>query len=78
MRRSRFSQTEFDGISRRESLRDSNPTVLMAWAFWDAPISDSRETSAEVLTTTGVLDFCGAYVTVSRTFVLSAAWESGA
>ena len=60
MRESRFSQTEFDGISRPESLRDSNRKALMVWAFWDAPIPDSREVSAEVLATTGVLAFCGA------------------
>lgn len=61
MRQPRFSQTEFDSVSGPESLGDSDPTVLIAWAFWDAPISDSREASAEVLTTTGVLGFCGAW-----------------
>ena len=55
-----------DHLPALESLRDSNPTVLMAWAFWGSPISDSRGASAEVLTATGVLDCCGAQGTRTR------------
>ncbi len=55
-------------------LKGFDNEVLMAWAFWDALISDAREASAEVLTATGVLDFCGAWGTDCRTWVLAAAW----
>jgi len=42
------------------SLGDSNDEILMAWSFQDIPISGAQEACAEVLTTTGVPDFCGA------------------
>ena len=54
MRKSRPSQTEIESASRRESRGDSNPKVLMAWGFWDASVSDTREAGAETLTTTRV------------------------
>lgn len=42
MRKSRFTQTEPDRVSRPERLGNSNLTVLMAWSFWDASVSDTR------------------------------------
>ena len=39
-------------VTVRRSLRDSNPEVLMGWAFLDTSISGEREVGAEVLTTT--------------------------
>lgn len=74
MRKSRFSHTETDSVSRSESLGDSNPEVLMAWAFRDASIPVMREAGAETLTTTGIRDFCGAWVTDCRMHVLALAW----
>ena len=71
MRKSRFSQTEADSVSRPESLEDLNPKVLMAWAFRDSSIVGALEAGAEVLTATEVPNFCGADVTVDRTFVLT-------
>jgi len=46
--------------SRPESLRDSNPKVLMVWAFRDAFLYGVSAAITDVLTTTQVLDFCGA------------------
>ncbi|MCK4394501.1 hypothetical protein KAX17_16480 [Candidatus Bipolaricaulota bacterium] len=50
-----------DHPSRPESLGDSNPKVLMVWAFRDVTVSGAREAGADVLTTTGLLDSCGAW-----------------
>ena len=57
-----------------ESLRDSNPKVLTAWAFRNASFSGAREACADLLTTTEVLVFCGAWGPDCRTRVLAATW----